>query len=329
MKTTLLFLLAAAGLPLLAQAQTPAPLVNGNLETWSARNGVEAPTGWLTIDDALADAGFPPLLAPRTVTKSSDAHGGSFAAQLQNVELALRPGTTARRLPVLRGMPQRMLVHRRDEAEADLPGLLLKGSINEDGDLVGMPYTGRPASLRFWYKLTGPSAAADSAFAGMVLTRESEELADAGVVLDPQSTYTLVDIPLTYRSAQMPDSIQLLISAGNAGRVSTTSRLFVDDVQLVGTITGTSSAAAAAALLVYPNPSTSGEFSLASLTNASLSTAPFTVTDATGRLVLRQPAAPARDARGRLVDLRSQRPGVYLLRLEAATGPVVRKLVIQ
>ncbi|SDY05765.1 T9SS type A sorting domain-containing protein [Hymenobacter psychrophilus] len=328
MKTTLFFLLATAGLPLLARAQSPTPLTNANFETWSNRNGVEAPTSWLTIDDALASEDIPPILLPRTVTKSSDAHGGSFAAQVQNQSIDLRNGPAVRRL-ALKGLPQRMLA-RRPQDQIDLPGLLLKGSISEDGELGGVPYTGRPTRLQFWYKLTGPAAAADSAIAGIILTRQFSPIAEVIEVLAPQSTYTLMDMPITYQSTQTPDSLQVAFVAGTAEAAGSTSRLFVDDVQLVGgTVTGTRNSVAAAALLVYPNPSTSGEFSLASLTDASLSTAPFTVTDATGRLVLRQPAAPARDARGRLVDLRAQQPGVYLLRLEAPAGPVVRKLVVQ
>ncbi|WP_165768257.1 T9SS type A sorting domain-containing protein [Hymenobacter amundsenii] len=106
--------------------------------------------------------------------------------------------------------------------------------------------------------------------------------------------------------------------------------LLLDDVQLVGTVTSARAGTTApAALQVYPNPSASGEFSLASLTDAALATAPLTITNATGRQVLRQGAAPASAAAGRLVDLRGQRGGVYLLRLETAAGPIVRKLVIQ
>ncbi|RFP65236.1 T9SS C-terminal target domain-containing protein [Hymenobacter lapidiphilus] len=330
MRKTLYFLVAAAGLPLLARAQAPAPLPNGNLETWAPRKGVEAPASWLTIDDALASENIPPILFPRTVTKSSDAHGGSFAAQLQSQSAPLRNGTAVR-LPVLKGLPQRVLARRAAAADDafDLPALLLQGSITANGDLVGIPYTGRPSRMQFWYKLTGPAAKADSAIAGVLLTRRFSPIAEVIEVLAPQSTYTLMDMPITYLSNQTPDTLQMAFASTTAEAAGTGSRLFIDDVQLVGTVTGTRNPAATAALQVYPNPSATGEFSLASLTDASLSTAPFTVTDATGRVVLRQAAAPASAAHGRLVDLRSQRAGVYLLRLEAPVGPVVRKLVIQ
>ncbi|NVO31959.1 T9SS type A sorting domain-containing protein [Hymenobacter lapidiphilus] len=327
MKKQLYLLVAAAGLPLVAHAQTTPAVANGNLETWQPRNLVEAPAAWITADDLLASLGLPPIVAPRTVTKAGDAHGGSFAAKLQNQALALRGTGTARQLAALRKLPRPLA--RRDD-ELTLPGVLLKASFNEDGELVnGVPYTGRPARLQFWYKLTGSTVEADSSVAFLALLNKSTPVAAAAQILLPKAAYTLMDVPITYLSGLQPDTLALGFGVATAGENDPTVQMFIDDVQLVGAVTGNRTPVAAAALQVYPNPSATGEFSLASLTDAALSTAPLTVTDATGRLVLRQAAAAASESRGRLVDLRAQRPGVYLLRLEAPTGPVVRKLVVQ
>ena len=302
MKTRFPALLAGLLLPLTALAQTPTAVPNGNLETWSPRNGVELPANWSTGDDIANILGFPLLLVPRTVTKSADSHGGSFAARIQNA----------------------------GNAALSLPGVMILGSIKAQNSRAGVPYTSRPARLQFWYKLTGPSAATDMASALLILSNKSDSVATTRQMLAPQAAYTLVELPLRYYSNQQPDTLRIAFAAGIAPNASTTSILFIDDVQLVGTVTSTRAGSAApAALQVYPNPSANGEFSLASLTDAALATAPLTITDATGRQILRQGAAPASAATGRLVDLRGQRGGVYLLRLETAAGPVMRKLVIQ
>ncbi|OWP63192.1 hypothetical protein CDA63_10065 [Hymenobacter amundsenii] len=302
MKTRFLALVAGLLLPLAARAQTPAAVPNGNLETWGLRNGVELPANWLTGDDVANVFGFPLLLIPRTVTKSADAYGGSFAARVQNAGNSILA----------------------------LPGILILGAISSQSSRGGVPYTSRPARLQFWYKLTGPSAAADMASVLLVLSNKSDSVATTRQVLAPRAAYTLVEMPLRYHSNQQPDTLRIAFASGIAPNASTTSVLFIDDVQLVGTVTSIRAGTTApAALQVYPNPSASGEFSLASLTDVALATAPLTITDATGRQILRQGTAPASAAAGRLVDLRGQRGGVYLLRLETAAGPIVRKLVIQ
>ncbi|QNP54097.1 T9SS type A sorting domain-containing protein [Hymenobacter qilianensis] len=84
-----------------------------------------------------------------------------------------------------------------------------------------------------------------------------------------------------------------------------------------------------AALVVYPNPSSNGDFSLASLQKPGVATAPFTISDAAGRIVQRQGAAPISAANGRLISLRGQPAGVYLLRLSTPEGTLTRKLLIQ
>jgi hypothetical protein len=105
--------------------------------------------------------------------------------------------------------------------------------------------------------------------------------------------------------------------------------LFVDDITLPLTVTANRNPQLDAALVLYPNPSSNGDFSLASLQKPGIATAPFTITDAAGRVVQRQGAAPVSAASGRLVSLHGQPAGVYLLRLDTAEGTVTRKLLIQ
>ncbi|OUJ71946.1 hypothetical protein BXP70_20205 [Hymenobacter crusticola] len=142
------------------------------------------------------------------------------------------------------------------------------------------------------------------------------------------TTYKQFSVPITYTSTEAPDSLRLGFSVGGNQVFSSSAALTIDDVSFSFT-TANASPAVAATLSVYPNPSSNGVFSLASLQKASVATAPLSVTDALGKVVLQQAAAPASAANGRQLDLRGKPAGVYLLRLDTPEGVVVRKLQLQ
>ncbi|RPD50412.1 T9SS C-terminal target domain-containing protein [Hymenobacter sediminis] len=288
-----------------AMAQAPVP--NGSFENWEFRNPErEVPQNWITIEDILEQEFEEQIPSFGLVNKSTTARQGTFAVELTNVNLG-------------------------DAVEPIIvPGILSNGTVAT----YGVPYTSRPSRLEFWYKLTGPQAAADSAGIQAILTRYSEGTTKliGGIILflPPTETYTLVSEPLDYTPEGLsPDTLLMDAISGDADEIHAGTSLLLDDIRLTGSITATRNPEAEAALQIYPNPSTTGEFSLASLTNAAVSTAPFTVTDVTGRVVLRQDKAPLSAARGRLIDLRQQRGGVYMLQLNTPDGILTRKLIIQ
>ena len=285
-------------------AQSAPAVPNGSFETWEARNAQrEAPRSWLALEDLLELANnIPSLPALGFTIKSSTARQGALAAELRTLSVQ----------------------------NQTFPGILVLGSRTG----IGVPYTARPGQLQFWYRLTGAQAAVDSAYVGALLTRNvagtTTVVGGQAVVLQPAANYTLVTVPLIYspQSTLAPDSLIVEIWSGLADVIHPGTVLLIDDVQLTGAITSAAEVAGPAALQVYPNPSATGEFSLATPTGSGISTAPLTVLDAAGRVVLRQGAAPPSAAQGRLIDLRAQRPGVYVLRLDTPDGPVRRKLVI-
>lgn len=300
-----LFLIALA--PARAQA-----IANGGFETWGPRNGVDAPTNWLTTDDAVA--AFAPFhLATGTYTKVTDAHGGTYALRLETKAILL-----------LGTIPGAVSLGTRLGRRAGEPG--------------GLPFTGRPAMLQFYYKLTGPqpAKASEGAFAAVALTRtvngQSVTIATATQVFTTvTSAYVLAQVPLTYTSAATPDSVHvgfgsslIDISTGlpTGGTVGTVFQ--VDDVVLTGTATATRDAALADALTVSPNPS-AGRYLLRAA--PALLAAPLAVVDATGRVVRRE-AAPA-PAAARALDLSGLAGGVYTLQLFTTQGLITKKLVVQ
>ncbi len=288
-----------------ARAQTPAPNLNNSFEVWEFRNlEREVPRGWVTTEDLIQEEAPFPVPDLGFVTKSTEAHQGSLAVALNTLQV---PGV-----------------------EGAIFGFVGNGTPTS----VGVPYTARPARLQFWYKLTGPGAATDEAYIQAVLTRyqsrKTELIGGIGLVLPPAATYTLVSEPLEYEPLSLsPDTLSIDAFSGTTDDLHAGTTLLLDDIQLTGSITAARNPEAAADLLIYPNPSTTGEFSLASVVDAALATSPFTVTDVTGRVVLREEKAPLSAARGRLIDLRGQRGGVYMLQLQTPGGALTRKLVIR
>ena len=287
-------------------------LPNASLDTWVSRNGYEAPQEWVTSDDVLAQLGTAGLV--RTVAKTTDVRAGAFAALL-----------TPKRVPFVNlAVPAGLLAGKRFRYSATDPA-----NVNNFG---GVPYTLRPSSLSFWYKFAGTTA--DKTQVVLALTKgnlsSGGTVVGSGTVTLPAgvTTYTQYTLPITYASAETPDTLRLGFIVGADQMFSSSAAFAVDDISLALT-TATASPAVAAALSVYPNPSTNGLFSLASLQRPGLATAPLSVTDALGKVVVQQGAAPGSAANGRSLDLRGLPAGVYLLRLDTPDGTVVRKLQLQ
>lgn len=300
-------LLFAAGAPARAQA-----VANGNFETWAARNGVDSPTGWLTVDDVIAAllTRFP----TGTFTKATDAHGGAFALRLE---------TKATPFGIVPG------------------GVTLGTKLGAlTGDPGGLPFTGRPSALQFYYKLTGPlpPVAADGAFVAVSLTRTVNGqsvvvAAGAQTFSTVTPTYALAQVPLVYASSATPDSVHVSFGSGlidistGAPTGGTAGTVFqIDDVAFTGTATATRDAALAAALTAAPNPSLGGRYVLRA--PAALLAAPLAVVDATGRTVRRE-GAPAAAATTRTLDLAGLAAGVYTLQVFTDKGLITKKLVVQ
>ena len=305
----LLLTLSLGGLALApAHAQT---LTNSGFETWAARSGVDSPTGWLTTDDVvLAAFGVP--LPTGTFTKTTDVHGGTYALRLET------KSTFAGALPGAVGTGTRV------GSNIALPG--------------GIPFTGRPAMLQFYYKLSGPqpTVATNGAFAQVLLSRTvngaSQTVATAQQYLTTlASTYVLVQVPLVYTSAATPDSMRLAFSSGAipAGVGSSTATvgtvLQIDDVAFTGTATASRNAALEATISVYPNPSPDSRYVLTAA--PALLAAPLTVLDATGRVVRRE-AALTQPAPSRTLDLAGLAKGLYLVQLATTEGLLTKRLFV-
>lgn len=307
MKSIFRSLLAlAAGAHLLAlvpvQAQT---FPNSTLDTWAARNNVEAPDGWRTTDDVILDS-LKISVATNTVVKTNVVRSasGPFAAQLQTKSV------------LTQSIPGVIILGATTKRRAGVPG--------------GVPFVGRPTTLEFYYQLSGAQAVANRPGVVVQLTRRmngrTEVVANAGYFFTAlSSTYARIDLPLNYRSTLVPDSVSMIFFSGSVQPLSTSTVLRIDEVSFTGTLTATRDAALAAAVSAAPNPSPTGRYVLSS-TEASLLAGPLAVLDAMGRVVRREDA-PRLAAASRTLDLSALPAGLYTVQLFTPRGLVTRKLV--
>jgi hypothetical protein len=290
-------------------SQAQSTVANGGFENWRVGSmGTDIPQDWLNTEEFIAGISGVTLPATNTISKTTDSHSGAFAAKLQTGSL----GTT-----VLAGM------------------LVLGTRVVPGPTLGGKPFSGRPTSMDFYYKMTGTAPTADdSASITVILTRwnngANETVAGGNIYLtQPGTTYNLASVPLNYQSASVPDSVHIMILSGSGRTITVGTSLFLDDVTMVTSVTATQTARKLDALTAYPNPSTTGLFALQAGQEPLLFSSALTVTDMAGRVVLRQPATKATGEEKRVVDLRGQPAGVYTLRLISAEGTAVRPLVVQ
>ncbi|MDQ2792573.1 MAG: T9SS type A sorting domain-containing protein [Bacteroidota bacterium] len=310
MKTTVLSLLATVATLLAAPAQAQITITNASFETWAGTP--EKPANWLTTDDVYA-AIFGVPVATGTVSKSTAAHSGTFAVQLQTTTLPV-VGTTAGSL---------------------LLGTALAIGPTFELEKVGQGFTARPTSLQFYYRLSGQLA--DSASVALELTRtvngRREVVGYAGQPNQPgyvlpalAATYTLATVPIQYVSGLQPDTVRIVFSSGVADVVTSGTTLLLDDVTLLGAALPTRDAAAPAALQAYPNPSPDGRFTL--LLPTAPSAAEVRVTDALGREVAFQAWANAPRS-SCLLDLAARPPGLYTVRVQTAAGSAGQRISIR
>jgi hypothetical protein len=299
------------------RAATAQTIPNGDFEQWASTGGApEAPTGWLTTDFILGYYNNVPAgsyFNTGTVAKGTEAHGGSFAAKISTLSLPTTTGST--------------VLH---------PGWLVLGARPGHYDYAELPNAGapcatRPTQLQFYYKLSGP--AADSASALVYVTRTvagvPTVLGGAFQYLKPTTGYTLLSLPLDYSSADVPDSVHIQLSSGDARVITAGTTLLVDDMALANPTLATRAGAATQALVqVVPNPSPAGRFVLSSPAQPDLAAAPLAVFDVTGRLVQQQPAQAVPGA-SRTLDLSGLPLGIYTLRLDTKQGSLVRQLVVR
>ncbi|HXH18995.1 MAG TPA: hypothetical protein VNJ07_07910, partial [Chitinophagales bacterium] len=184
---------------------THAQIPNAGFENWTS-TGFPAhlnPDNWGTLNDATGLAGV------YTCERGSgaDVHSGNYSMKLTSKSVF---GQSA-------------------------PGIAVTGTINTGTQELegGFPYTQRPVAMRGWYKYSPMPG--DSAEIRVTLWRRSggvrEEVGEG--VIHPTTTvtsFTQFSVPITYTSADNPDSAMILLVSTNTNNIQVGSAMIIDDL---------------------------------------------------------------------------------------------------
>jgi hypothetical protein len=224
-KTSILFaVLASVSISANSQA-----IPNNGFETWAITPPApfESAEGW---------AGGP------SISKSTNAHSGSFALQLQTAVFT-----------------------NPNNGETDtISGNAFTGTPGMGPGMPGTPgfaFTNRPDSLTGWY--TYSTSGNDANEVRVILSRwdaitlQREEIANTVFSCNPIDIYTRFSFPIQYNSSNTPDTASIEIRSSNSPMEAPVlgSILLVDDLEFTSADqTGFSYISTTQSFRIFPNP---------------------------------------------------------------------------
>ncbi len=184
---------------------------NQGFETWASVGfpAYQNPTGWGNLNGSTYLGGIGVLTCERG--SGADAHSGSYSMKLTS-KTVLGLG--------------------------DAPGITVTGTINTSTQALegGFVYTQRPDFMAGWYKYSPqPSDNAEIRITLWKRTAGVREEIGEGVILPniAVASFTRFLVPITYTSANAPDSAQILLISTNTSNIKIGSMLIVDDLEFV------------------------------------------------------------------------------------------------
>ncbi len=286
--------LSVIAFSLSAHAQQTIP--NAGFETWTNSFIYEEPTGWATLNPGIA------LGVPTTVTKSTSAHSGTYAAKLKTVGADFDG----------------------DNVVDTIPGIAFLGTLDIISQTTneGIPFSGMPDTLAAWTKYNSPSAN-DQFLIIATLTKWNaalgmrDDIASATIFSGSNtSVYTRQTAEFTYFSTDTPDTLSLMIlsSAGQVPAIN--AELFVDDISFIYNNTSDLNESSISTWSVFPNPATDN------ITINATSEGEILLTDALGKTIETISVTPNNPT---LVTVAHLSNGLYYLQ----QGDQLVKVVVQ
>ena len=284
---------------LIAKSQTqPVSIWNGSFEEWDTlRNGVIAPRNWTTIDTLLT--GY------QTVTRSTDAYSGKYAAKIT----ALRDTSNYQMtfIPLILGTSYVKLNSYIDASHA------------------GQPFGYQPKAITGYYKYTPNTTAGDSVYLYFVCDPKDKILfpfdlvASGSYTFQPSSSYQKFTIPTQSLGANIAvDTLLIYVYYMSKDKSAAPSGyLLIDDLKVEGALS-VENTIVKKDFKVFPNPA--AEF--ISVKDAEPNST-FEITDLAGRILLKGPMQNNR------IDVRALSTGLYFLRVSTKEESWVEKLQIQ
>lgn len=303
MKKTLLFSAALAATVVTTNAQT---VSNAGFENWEGPSGTfmqtTNPTSWFGTDKLLSDnfillqaIGVTPVAQ---LSKSTDAHSGSFAAELKTKF----QGDTLGNVPCALVNAKLSLNIMAILADPDFSNIL-----NAVTYIGGTPTLGKKVdSVNAWIKLTDENE--DNGFVTVTALQKAKTSTGADtmiaigegssvIMLGVSNNYREISVPVAYASASNTATDTLLVVFSSSTVSSPTSpttnnnTLLVDDVSMYtsdgSTVSVKQPLFAEDIASVYPNPATNVVyFNLNTYSRAQDYT--LVVTDVAGKIILNE-----------------------------------------
>ena len=197
---------------------------NAGFETWTIQQQMDVATGWVK--------------AP-TVSKSSDAHSGQFAAEIIAGDFT----------------------NPQSGQTISLPGRLVTGAATTgmgQTAIEGFSFSQRPDSLTGWFKYSFTQT--DACIFNVTLTKWNPTTQMRDIIGEGQSienealVYRRFSFPVSYVSNEIPDTcvVEFLSSDIQSGIQG--SILLIDDIEFVYNNVGLNESEKIESMFVYPNP---------------------------------------------------------------------------
>lgn len=295
MKKHVLTLLPLIFLCSVSFAQIP----NAGFETWTNND----PDGWVTTN------GLTLLGNPQSVFKSTDAHSGSFACEINTVQITNKPPGVF--------VP-------------DYTGSIFTGKQVFVSSYFGFPCTVKPGKLNFWYKYNARNN--DTATVLAYTTRWNSSLGKrdtlsiaVSILTDSVGVYTMAEVMfMVMDSVSVPDSAVVLFASASVMATQAGSKLVLDDVSFAGGTVGLKETNTPLTLEVYPNPVNNGLIQLSFAqpeANVKVS-----LIDINGRVVSEHTGQAFSGSL--IIDIGQPSFGMYILSVQTENGNAIKRLII-
>lgn len=257
---------------------------NGSFEGWTNVTS-EEPDNWTTYN-------FFSLVAnsPHTVTKSTDAFTGTYAASIKTLNV-----------------------------DGDTIGFLTNGDFDENGPFGGMAVDANPKTLSGHYKYT--PVGNDTAICAIISYRydftlgQSVALDSFFVALPPTAGYTSFSATLNYNTFPYADTVSIVFASsnlsGDGSFVGIGSELLIDNLSLEYYPLSVEDNESNINASVYPNPATD-EFYIEYASNQG--TLQFELYDMIGNLVMSR-NINSTYADKEIINVNNLQKGIYLYTL--------------
>jgi len=275
-----------------------AQIPNGGFEEWKNDSTLDNWNGLLSVDVIITQYEF------NTVTKTTDAYSGDFAALI----------TSSKTIPYINLLLPGVMSYGTNNVVLNLTTFNLETSITG-----GLPVSVIPTKVKGFYKYAGVNG--DSMSVGAECYYSTVLIA-SGLFMNNslEGGYVPFEFDLTYSEAEVPDMINIFAKSSAGDNPQLGSALYIDDVSIEYTAAGITETVSLDELSLYPNPTTG----LLSIKLNPNETNNINIFDYSGKLI----CSVSSDNYYITLDMRSFANGAYFVEVNNSSGRLMSKFIL-